>query len=140
MKRPQQETTPEAGAAARVRLDKWLWAARFYRTRSLAAQAVEAGHVRVDDARVKPSQLIRAFTRVSVRKQDLTWHVEVLEPSERRGSASIAAALFRETPESAAARAAVLQERKAAHEHALVKSGRPSKRDRRRLEDFLNEP
>ena len=87
-----------------VRLDKWLWAARFYRTRSLAAQAIEAGHVRVDGERVKPAQAIRAGTRASVRKQHLLWEFDVTQTSLRRGSAADAALLYRETPESAAAR------------------------------------
>ena len=122
-----------------VRLDKWLWAARFYRTRSLAAQAIEAGHVRVDGERVKAAQSIRAGTRVSVRKQDLVWDFDVMQTSLRRGSAADAALLYRETPESAAARELAIGKRRAAR--ALqTPSGRPTKRDRRRLEDFLNEP
>jgi ribosome-associated heat shock protein Hsp15 len=136
-KRPPPAAAAEA--AARMRIDKWLWAARFYRTRSLAAQAVEAGHVRVDGERVKPSQPVRAGARVGVRKQALAWDVEVTAVSERRGSAVDAAALYRETPDSAAARERALAERRAARSSAIV-SGRPTKRDRRRLEDFLNEP
>ena len=127
------------GGLAPVRLDKWLWAARFYRTRSVAAQAIEAGHVRVDGGRVKPAQAIRAGTRASVRKQDLVWDFEVLQTSLRRGSAVDAAMLYRETPESIAAREQAAAGRRAAH--ALVTpSGRPTKRDRRKLQDFLNEP
>jgi ribosome-associated heat shock protein Hsp15 len=122
----------------RVRVDKWLWAARFYRTRSLAAQAIEAGHVRVDGARVKPAHPLRASSRVVVRKGDLAWDVEVLATSERRGPATEAATLYREMPESAATRERVMNERRAAR--ASITPGRPTKRDRRRLEDFLNEP
>lgn len=122
-----------------MRLDKWLWAARFYRTRSLAAQAIDAGHVRVDGERVKPAQVVRAGTRASVRKQDQVWDFEVLQTSLRRGSAADAALLYRETPESVIAREAAAARRRAAR--ALpVPSGRPTKRDRRRLEEFLNEP
>ena len=122
-----------------VRLDKWLWAARFYRTRSLAAQAIEAGHVRVGGERVKPSQAIRPGMRASVRKQDLVWDFEVAQTSERRGGAADAALLYRELPESVAARDAALGQRRAARAMA-THAGRPTKRDRRRLEDFLNEP
>jgi ribosome-associated heat shock protein Hsp15 len=122
-----------------MRLDKWLWAARFYRTRSLAAQAIEAGHVRVDGARVKPAQTIREGTRVSVRKQELVWDVDVIQTSPRRGSAADAALLYRERSESVAARELALGKRRAARAHD-VPPGRPTKRDRRRLEDFLNEP
>ena len=122
-----------------MRLDKWLWAARFYRTRSLAAQAIEAGHVRVDGERVKPAQAIRAGTRASVRKQDLVWDFEVLQTALRRGSAADAALLYRETSESIAARIQATARRRAAR--ALpTPPGRPTKRDRRRLEEFLNEP
>jgi ribosome-associated heat shock protein Hsp15 len=121
-----------------VRVDKWLWAARFYRTRTLAAQAIAAGQVRVDGERVKPAHSVRTASRVTVRKQDLTFDVEVTGVSERRGSASVAALLYRETPESVAAREAAIEKRRASH--AAPTPGRPTKRDRRRLEDFLNEP
>jgi ribosome-associated heat shock protein Hsp15 len=132
------DAPPAAAAADRVRVDKWLWAARFYRTRSLAAQAIEAGHVRVDGERVKPAHSLRASARVIVRKGDLAWDVEVVATSERRGSAPEAAKLYRETPASAAARERVTSERRAAR--AAMTPGRPTKRDRRKLEDFLNEP
>jgi len=120
-----------------VRLDKWLWAARFYRTRSLAAQAIEAGHVRVDGERVKPAQAIRAGTRASVRKQHLLWEFDVTQTSLRRGSAADAALLYRETPESAAAREVATAKRRSAcgpdatgstHEARSAKAGRVSER------------
>ena len=135
--------TRQTGSAApfphegRVRLDKWLWAARFYRTRSLAADAIEAGQVRVDGERVKPAHGVRRAARVMVRKRDMAWDVEVLAVSERRGSAPEAALLYRETAESAAARERVVAERAKARATA---TGRPTKRERRKLEDFLNEP
>ena len=122
-----------------MRLDKWLWAARFYRTRSLAAQAVDAGHVRVNGARVKPALTIRAGARVSVRKQASIWEVEVTEIAERRGCAADAATLYRETPESVVAREQALAAHKVARA-VTASAGRPTKRDRRKLEDFLNEP
>ena len=75
-----------------------------------------------------------------MRKQELTWDIEVIEAYGRRGSATDAAKLFRETAESLAARGQALQARIAAREMALARPGRPTKRDRRRLEDFLNEP
>ena len=127
-----------ASGEDRVRIDKWLWAARFYRTRSLAAEAIEAGHVRVDGERVKAAYPVRATSRVTVRKRELAWDVEVLDVSERRGSATQAALLYRETAESAAEREAALAER--AKARAAAVAGRPTKRDRRKLEDFLNEP
>jgi ribosome-associated heat shock protein Hsp15 len=130
--------TQESGAPARIRLDKWLWAARFYRTRSLAAQAIEAGAVRVDGERVKPAHIVRPTMRVTVRRRDDVCDVDVLAVSERRGSATEAAALFRETPESATARERARAER--LQSRASAAQSRPTKRDRRRLEDFLNEP
>jgi ribosome-associated heat shock protein Hsp15 len=122
----------------RVRIDKWLWAARFYRTRGLAAEALDAGHVRLDGERVKIAHPVRAGSRITVRKRELTWDIEVLDISERRGPASDAALLYRETTESAAARERMLDERRNAR--AIAAPSRPTKRDRRKLEDFLNEP
>ena len=113
MKPGRTNETGERSADGTVRLDKWLWAARFYRTRSLAAQAIEAGQVRINGERAKPAHSIRATSRVSVRKGKLTFDVEVLDVSDRRGPASIAARLYRETPESAAAREAMLHEHRA---------------------------
>ena len=138
MTRASENATPANPAEQRVRIDKWLWAARFYRTRSLAAEAIDAGHVRVDGERVKPAHPVRATSRVSVRKRELAWDVEVLGVSERRGSAPQAALLYRETAESAAAREKILDERRQAR--VVAAPGRPTKRDRRKLEDFLNEP
>jgi ribosome-associated heat shock protein Hsp15 len=128
----------ETSAAPRVRVDKWLWAARFYKTRSLAAEAIDAGHVRVDGERVKPAQPVHAASRVTIGKREATFEVEVVDVSERRGPASQAAALYRETAESVAARERARAER--AQARATATAARPTKRDRRRLEDFLNEP
>jgi ribosome-associated heat shock protein Hsp15 len=127
-------------ADARVRLDKWLWAARFYKTRSLAAHAVDAGQVRVGDERAKPARALRGGESVSIRKAGFVWVVEVLAVSERRGGAADAALLYRETAASVAAREALQLQRRAAHAAAPDSSGRPTKRQRRKLEDFLNEP
>ena len=125
---------------ARVRLDKWLWAARFYKTRSLAAQAVDAGQVRLGDERVKPARALRGGESVSIRKAGFVWVVDVLAVSDRRGGAADAALLYRETEASVAAREALQLQRRAAHAAAPETSGRPTKRQRRKLEDFLNEP
>jgi len=124
----------------RVRFDKWLWAARFYKTRTLAAQAIDAGQARVADERVKPAHAMRAGLRVTVRRQGLVWDAEVIALSDRRGSAADAALLYRESPESVAARARAIAERQAALAAQTRFTGRPTKRDRRKLEDFLNEP
>jgi ribosome-associated heat shock protein Hsp15 len=126
--------------ADRQRLDKWLWAARFYKTRTLAGLAIEAGQVKAAGQRVKPAHLVHAGERVSVRKGGVTWDVDVIALVERRGGAADAALLYAETPESVAAREKVLLERKAALAAEPRFAGRPTKRDRRKLEDFLNEP
>jgi ribosome-associated heat shock protein Hsp15 len=121
-----------------MRIDKWLWTARFYKTRTLAAHAVEAGQVRIDGEHVKAAQAVTPGSRVEVRKQRLAWIVEVTAIAERRGSGRDAAALYRETEESAATRARIIAERAAAGGGRYP--GRPTKKDRRKLEDFLNEP
>ena len=124
----------------RVRLDKWLWAARFYKTRSLAAQAIESGQVRAGGDRIKPAHGVRAGERIGVRKHGLVWDIEVITLSDRRGSGAAAALLYREAPESVAFRERALAERKPAMAAETRFPGRPTKRDRRKLEDFLNEP
>ena len=121
----------------RVRLDKWLYAARFYKTRSIAAQAIDSGRARVDDQRVKPSHAIKAGTRISLSKDSLVWKVEVAAVSDKRGPASEAARLYRESPESAAVREEEIAKRKAAAASAPRTSGRPTKRDRRKLHSFF---
>jgi len=124
----------------KLRIDKWLWAARFYRTRSLAATAVEAGQVRIDGERVKPARALRVGNLVTVRRAALVWDVEVTALAERRGSATDAALLYRETQASANAREAEVAKRRAAAAAGPRLDGRPTKRDRRKLQDFLDEP
>jgi ribosome-associated heat shock protein Hsp15 len=126
--------------AAKIRVDKWLWASRFYRTRTLAADAVDAGQVRVDGERVKPSRAVRAGDLVTIRKAGFEWNAKVLGIAERRGSAAEAVKLYSESDASRLAREEELARRRAAAAAAPQASGRPTKRDRRKLEDFLNEP
>jgi ribosome-associated heat shock protein Hsp15 len=123
----------------RIRLDKWLCAARLYKTRSVAAQAIESGRARVDDQRVKPSHAIKAGARISLSKDSLVWNVEVAAVSGKRGPASEAAKLYLESPESVAVREEELARRKAAASSAPRTSGRPTRRDRRKLHSFLEE-
>jgi len=125
---------------AKLRIDKWLWAARFYRTRSLAAAAVEAGQVRVNGERVKPSRAVHTGERVDVRKAGFAWDIEVLGVAERRGSAPEAAKLYAESEASRRAREEEVARRRAVAASDPRFDGRPTKRDRRKLEDFLNEP
>ena len=124
----------------RVRFDKWLWAARFYKTRSLAAQAIDTGAARLDDARVKPAHAVRIGDTIGVRKQGTTWTVTVTGLSERRGGAADAATLYVEAPESVARRNEEALQRRAAAAGEVKSPGRPTKRNRRKLADFLNEP
>ena len=123
-----------------MRLDKWLWAARFYKTRSLAVQAIEAGQARVAGERVKSARAVHVGEMVSVRKAGFVWDVEVLALSDRRGGAADAALLYRESEASVAAREELLQQKRAAQASTPQYPGRPTKRQRRKLEDFLNEP
>lgn len=127
-------------ADARIRFDKWLWAARFYKTRSLAAQAIEAGQARVGEERVKAARTLRVGESVSVRKAGFVWEVTVTALSDRRGGAAEAALLYRESEASIAARDELARQKRAAAEASPRYTGRPTKRQRRKLEDFLNEP
>jgi ribosome-associated heat shock protein Hsp15 len=114
-----------------MRLDKWLWAARFFRTRSLAQQAIEAGRVRVAGERVKPSRVVRTGDLLAIRIQEFDWEIAVRGLSERRGPAAAARLLYEEREESRMRREARRAQRGGAPEPAL--HGRPSKQDRRAL-------
>jgi len=137
---PKRGAADAPASVDRVRFDKWLWAARFYKTRSLAAQAIETGQARLDAERVKPAHVMRAGDLVAVRKGGIVWEVKVTALSDCRGSATDAAKLYLETAESAALREQELLQRKAAAATAPRFPGRPTKRERRKLEDFLGEP
>ena len=117
-----------------MRLDKWLWAARFFKTRSLAQQAIAAGHVRFAGERAKPSQQVRVHDSVSVRVREFEWAVQVKGLSERRGPAEEARKLYEETAESRAERGRRMDLRRWGTEPARALKGRPTKRDRRALE------
>ena len=124
--------------AARLRFDKWLWVARFYKTRSLAAQAIEGGKARVNDARVKASRDVKPGDTVAVRAGELEWTVTVLAISDKRGPASAAALLYREGDESRARREMMLAIRRAAPKPDPNVRGRPTKRDRRLIHKFTD--
>ena len=118
----------------RVRIDKWLWAARFFKTRSAATDAVAGGHVKVDGARAKPSREVGVGDRVEVRTNADRWTVDVRALAERRGTAAAARELYDETPESAAAHEQRRLEAKASRPLGADLGARPTKRDRRRLD------
>jgi len=120
-----------------VRIDKWLWAARFFKTRSLAAKEVGAGHVAVNGDRVKPARMVRAGDLLTIRQGFLETSVCIREVSERRGSAMVARTLYEETEESLAKREQVLAERAAMQLHASQPDRRPDKHERRKIRQFL---
>jgi len=133
-----------ASATTSVRIDKWLWAARFYKTRGLAVEAIDAGHVRVVRSetsapeRLKPAHAVRVGERYLLQRGDVAQSVVVLALSDRRGSASDASVLYRETAESVHRRQEQAALRAAAGPQTLLR-GRPTKLDRRRLAQFFGE-
>src|SRR5215831_17510048 len=118
----------------RVRLDKWLWAARFFKTRSLAAQAVDGGKIDVNGERAKRARLVQAGDRVVVRRPPFEHHLVVRGLAEVRGPARTAAALYEETAESREARERLAYQLKHAPTLSFTGGGRPTKRDRREIE------
>jgi ribosome-associated heat shock protein Hsp15 len=120
--------------AGRVRLDKWLWAARFFKTRSLAAEAIEGGKVQVNGDRAKRARPVQIGDRVRVRLGPYEHDVVVRELSSRRGPATVAAELYQETSESLAARETLAVQLKSLHSAFGPDRGRPTKRDRREIE------
>ena len=118
-----------------VRIDKWLWAARFYKTRSLAAEAVTGGKVELNGERAKPAKGVKAGDELRIRAGVFEQIVHVRGLSERRGPAAVAQTLYEETAESAAARAK-MAERMRYEAPIGFDSGRPSKKDRREIRKF----
>ena len=117
-----------------MRIDKWLWAARFYKTRSLAQQAVEGGKVRLNSERVKPAKDIRIGDLLDLHIATQDWTITVLALSDKRGPAPVAKMLYEESTESQTRRAAQSALRKLAVEPARERHGRPTKRERRELD------
>lgn len=116
-----------------IRLDKWLWAARFFKTRSLATDAVSGGKVKLNGAPTKPARDVKPGDRLDIANSETRWTVTVLALSDKRGPASEARLLYEETPESIAAREAEQMRRKFTQEPAADLHGRPTKRDRRQI-------
>ena len=116
-----------------MRVDKWLWAARFFKTRSLAARSSELGRVESNGQGVKPSREIKVGDFLQITNGSGEFQVEVLALSEMRGPASVAQTLYRETDQSREARRKAAEERKAMPVFEVLHEGRPSKRDRRQL-------
>ena len=119
-----------------VRVDKWLWAARFFKTRALAIKACDIGHVEINGVRAKPAREVRTGNMVQVENEGGIFQMEVLQLSEMRGPAAVAQTLYKETDASREARLKLAEERKAMQVYAPLPEHRPSKRDRRRIIQF----
>ncbi len=120
-----------------MRLDKWLWAARFFKTRRLAAEAVQGGHVHLDGRRAKPGKTVRVGSRLHIRKNGLEWEIEVLELPAQRRPAKEAAGYYREEEATRLRRQEITAARRAERAAAPLRTeGRPNKRDRRLIHRF----
>ena len=122
---------------ASMRLDKWLWAARFFKTRSLAIQAIEHGRVKLNGARVKPAREVKPGDRLDVHQGESDWTVTVRALSLQRGPAPVAQTLYEEDPASQARRQQQALDRKLAVRPEATIKGRPTKRDRRQIHRFI---
>jgi ribosome-associated heat shock protein Hsp15 len=119
-----------------MRIDKWLWAARFFKTRALASKACDLGRIHSDEIQAKPARDVRVGDLLRIRNEGGEFQIQVLALSEIRGPAAVAQSLYAETEASKEARARVAAERKAMQEFAPIPTHRPSKRDRRHIIQF----
>ena len=119
-----------------VRIDKWLWAARFFKTRSLATEAINGGKIEINGERAKPSRIVRVGDKISVRRGPYEWTIIVVDTSRLRGAAAQAQRLYEETEESRRKREAALTQLKLERPPELDIPGRPSKKDRRAIQRF----
>lgn len=119
-----------------VRIDKWLWAARFFKTRALAAKACDLGRIRSNEIEAKPARMVHIGDMLRVKNEGGEFHIEVLQLSEIRGPAAVAQSLYRETDESKERRRREADERKAMQQYVPLPERRPTKRDRRRIIQF----
>jgi len=119
-----------------VRIDKWLWASRFFKTRSAAQQAIEGGQVRLNGERTKPAKELKPGDGLVIRIGDYEWSVRVLALSDKRGPATVARTLYEESEESQQKRALEAARRRRFNEPASTLRGRPTKRDRRTLDSW----
>jgi ribosome-associated heat shock protein Hsp15 len=122
-----------------LRIDKWLWAARFFKTRSLAAKAVDGGKVRLNGEGTKPSRALKPGDELAIRVGELEWEVEVKALSRQRGPAAQAALLYCEREDSRARRLAAIALRKTRPHPAAAVTGRPTKKDRRLIHRFTGD-
>jgi ribosome-associated heat shock protein Hsp15 len=120
----------------KVRIDKWLWAARFFKTRALASKACDLGRIEANGLKAKPAREVRVGDMLHVENEGGVFQIEVLLLSEMRGPAAVAQTLYRETEASREARLKLAEELKAMRPYAPMPERRPSKRDRRRIIQF----
>ncbi len=123
----------------RVRIDKWLWATRFYKTRSLAAEAVDGGKVQVNGERVKPAKLLKPGDVLSIRNGPYAWDITVIALSERRGPAAEAAKLYSESDASRKTREDKIAMIKSERQSNPFPGGRPTKKQRRQIIRFIRD-
>ena len=126
----------EVPASDALRLDKWLWAARFFKTRQLAIEAINGGKVQVDGQRAKPSRMVRPGSRIEIHKGSLSWQIEVVGICKQRRPAPEAVRLYVEEDASRARRKAIIHEQRDLGTGQTGAEGRPSKRDRRMIQRF----
>jgi len=119
-----------------LRIDKWLWAARFFKTRALASKACDLGRIHSNGIEAKPARDVRVGDRLQIKNGGGEFEIDVLALSQMRGPAAVAQQLYHETDASKEARARATLERKAMQEYAPIPERRPSKRDRRRIIQF----
>jgi ribosome-associated heat shock protein Hsp15 len=119
-----------------IRIDKWLWAARFFKTRALASRACDLGRIKSNGVEAKPAREVRPGDMLHIRNEGGEFEVEVRQLSKIRGPAPVAQALYRETEASLETRIKVAEERKAMQQYAPLPERKPSKRDRRRIIQF----
>jgi ribosome-associated heat shock protein Hsp15 len=133
---PRAAEEANALSAHRVRLDKWLWAARFFKTRQLAHDAIAGGKVHLNGQRPKPGKEIEVGAKLEISKDQLTWEIVVTALSAKRGPAKEAVLLYQETPASLAKRQTELARRREERDLDLSPDGRPTKKDRRMIHRF----
>lgn len=121
--------------SAKFRVDKWLWAARFFKTRSLASDAIDRGKVYLNGVRIKPAKQVLVGDMLKIRVGHYQYEIEVLALSNKRGSATVAQQLYRETDQSQQLRESIAAQMKA-QPQPFISKGRPTKRDRREIERF----
>ncbi len=119
-----------------TRIDKWLWAARFFKTRTLAKKQVEQGKIRVDGQKCKPSRNVDIGQMIQIKKNDMLWEVKVLQLADKRGSATIARTLYQETEDSIKQREAQITLSKMSYHSTPKPEKRPTKKQRRDIKSF----